>query len=42
MIPLLKLTNLKRFLFDNLGVKLFFLDENTVTVEADKFLIGSP
>ena len=40
MILLLKLANLKRFLFDNFRVELFLLDENTVTIETNKFLIG--
>jgi len=42
MILFLKLANLNRFFFDNLGVKLFLLDENTVTIETNKFLIGGP
>jgi hypothetical protein len=39
MILLLKLANLRGFLFHNLGVELFLLDENTIAVETDKFLV---
>jgi hypothetical protein len=41
VILFLKLVNLRRFLFDDLWVKLFLLDENTITIETNKFLIGS-
>jgi hypothetical protein len=39
MILLLKLANLRRFLFHNLGVEFFLLDENAIAVEADEFLV---
>jgi len=35
----LKLPNLRGFLFNNSRVKLFFLNENTITIETNKFLI---
>ncbi len=34
-----KLLNLDGFLFDNLGVELFLLDENTIAVETNEFLV---
>jgi hypothetical protein len=32
---------LRGFFLHNLGVEFFPLDENTITVETDKFLIGA-
>jgi len=39
MILFLKLVNLKRFLVNNPGVKFFLLNENTITIETNKFLV---
>jgi hypothetical protein len=41
MILCLKLLDLRRFLFDNLRVKLFLLNENAITIEANKVLVRS-
>jgi hypothetical protein len=41
MILFLKLMHLRGFFLHNLGVEFFLLDENTITVETDKFLIGA-